>query len=138
MKIDIGHPSLACGEHDGKKRIIAIGDSGPGIYSDDFGKTWVPMRVKAEPWEGRGAKGIIAKGNVFLIVKGEGETVLRSVDGGMSWQSASAGYQTPNEPFVWPVDCGRRVLGHRGNFQGQPGRNHLARSTSGFAQRQDC
>ncbi len=95
VKIDIGHPSLTCGEHDGKRRIIVIGDNGPGIYSDDLGKTWVPMRVKAEPWEGRGAKGIIAKGKVFLIVKGEGETALRSVDGGMTWRAHPLGVKRP-------------------------------------------
>tara|TARA_R110002096_G_scaffold59069_4_gene148318 strand:- start:910 stop:1683 length:774 start_codon:yes stop_codon:yes gene_type:complete len=96
VKIDIGHPSLACGEYAGKKRIIVIGDNGPGISSDDLGETWVPMTgVKAEPWGERGAKGILAKGDVFLIVKGEGETVLRSVDGGMTWQAHPLGIKRP-------------------------------------------
>lgn len=95
VKVDLGHPSLACGEFDGRKRVIVIGDQGPGVYSDDLGKTWVPMQVKAEPWEGMGAKGIIAKGNVFLIVKGEGEHVLRSTDGGMTWQAHPLGIKRP-------------------------------------------
>lgn len=95
IKINIAHPSLACGDHNGKKRIIVIGDEGPSLYSDDLGKSWVPMKVKAEPWEGRGAKGIIAKGNVFLIVKGTGETVLRSTDGGMTWKAHPLGVTRP-------------------------------------------
>ncbi len=95
VKVDLGHPSLACGDHDGGKRIIVIGDNGPGVYSDDLGKTWVPMNVKAEPWEGKGAKGIIAKGNIFLIVKGDGSTVLRSVDGGMTWTAHPLGVTRP-------------------------------------------
>ncbi|QDU92779.1 WD40/YVTN/BNR-like repeat-containing protein [Lignipirellula cremea] len=95
VKVDLGHPSLACGEYEGGQRVIVIGDLGPGVLSDDLGKTWTPMRVVAEPWEGLGAKGIIAKGNVFLIVKGEGETALRSVDGGMTWQAHPLGVKRP-------------------------------------------
>ena len=95
IKVNLGHPSLARGDHDGKKRIIVIGDEGPAIYSDDFGETWVPMAVKAEPWEGRGAKGIMAKGNVFLILKGDGSTILRSTDGGMTWKAHPLGIARP-------------------------------------------
>ncbi|MEQ8788561.1 MAG: hypothetical protein RIC55_19785 [Pirellulaceae bacterium] len=96
VKVNLGHPSLACGDHNGGKRVIVIGDEGPAIYSDDLGKTWTPMHVKAEPWEGQGAKGIIAKENVFLIVKGEGQTVLRSTDGGMTWRAHPLGVQRPD------------------------------------------
>ncbi len=96
IKVNLGHPSLACGNHSGEKRVIVIGDEGPAVYSDDLGKTWTPMNVKAEPWdEDRGAKGIIAKGNVFLIVKGSGKTVLRSTDGGMTWKAHPLGVKRP-------------------------------------------
>ncbi len=95
VKVDLAHPSLACGEHAGGQRVIVIGDAGPAIYSDDLGQTWVPLNVKAEPWEGQGAKGIIARGNVFLIVKGSGQTVLRSVDGGLTWQAHPLGVEKP-------------------------------------------
>ncbi|MEM7010245.1 MAG: hypothetical protein AAF585_02075 [Verrucomicrobiota bacterium] len=95
IKVNLGHPSLAIGEHDGKKRVIVIGDEGPAIYSDDLGETWVPMDVKAEPWGERGAKGIIAKGDVFLILKGDGLTILRSTDGGMTWNAHPLGIERP-------------------------------------------
>ena len=95
VKIDIGHPSLTCGAFNGKKRVIVIGDNGPGLYSDNLGKTWIPMSVAVEPWQDSGAKGIFAKGDVFLIVKGAGETVLRSVDGGMSWSAHPLGVKRP-------------------------------------------
>ena len=95
VKVDISHPSLACGEIDGRKRTIVLGGPGPAIYSDDLGKTWVPLNVKLEPWETQGANGIIAKGNVFLIVNGTGQNVFRSVDGGMSWQPHPLGVQRP-------------------------------------------
>jgi len=96
IKVNLAHPSLACGEHNGKKRTIAIGDLGPAVYSDDLGKTWVPMNVKAEPWgEERGAKGIIAKGNMFLILKGNGSQILRSTDGGMTWKAHRLGVERP-------------------------------------------
>lgn len=96
LKVDLSHPSLACGEHAGGKRIIVIGDQGPAIFSDDLGRTWIPLNVRAEPWdETIGAKGIIAKGSVFLIVKGSGQTVLRSVDGGMTWEAHPLGVERP-------------------------------------------
>lgn len=95
VKVDLGHPSLACGDHDGEKRTIVIGDKGPAIYSDDLGETWMPMDVTAEPWGERGAKGILAMGDVFIIVKGDGETVLRSVDGGMTWEAHLLGVEKP-------------------------------------------
>ena len=93
--VDIPHAVLASGEHAGHKRVIVIGDKGPGAYSDDLGKTWVSMKVKAEPWEEGHQKGIIAKGNVFIIMKGNGKTVLRSTDGGMTWQSHPLGVERP-------------------------------------------
>ena len=96
VKVDLGHPSLACGKHGDKLRTIVIGDSGPAVYSDDLGKTWAPMQVKAQPWDpALGAKGIIAKGDVFLIVKGQGQNVLRSVDGGMTWTAHPLGVTRP-------------------------------------------
>ena len=96
VKVDLAHPSLACGEITGGKRIIVLGDAGPAIYSDDLGKTWVPMNIKVEPWgDEKGAKGIIALGKIFIIVKGTGQTVLRSVDGGMNWQAHPLDVQKP-------------------------------------------
>ncbi|CAN5906409.1 hypothetical protein BH11VER1_BH11VER1_07620 [soil metagenome] len=95
VKVDLAHPSLACGDIPGGKRIIVVGELGPSLMSDDLGKTWLPMNVKVEPWEGEGAKGIIAKGSVFIIVKGDGKTVLRSVDGGMNWQANPLGVERP-------------------------------------------
>ncbi len=95
IKVNLGHPSIAYGMHEGKGRLIAVGNEGPAVYSDDLGKTWVPLNVTVEPWEGRGAKGIIARDNIFLIVKGDGSTVLRSVDGGQSWQAHPLGVERP-------------------------------------------
>jgi len=97
VKVDMGHPSLTTGKHGDKLRTIVIGDTGPAIYSDDLGKTWVPMQVNAEPWDPtNGAKGIIAKGDVFIIVKGAGKDVLRSVDGGMTWTAHPLGVEKPD------------------------------------------
>jgi photosystem II stability/assembly factor-like uncharacterized protein len=96
VKVDLGHASTGYGEHNGGKRIIVVGENGPGMYSDDLGKTWVPMNVKVDPWEERGAKAIAAIGNTFIIVKGSGQTVLRSVDGGMSWQAHPLGVERPD------------------------------------------
>lgn len=95
VKVDLSHPSLACGEHAGKQRIIVVGDSGPSLISDDLGKTWVPLSVSVTPWPERGAKGIIAKGSVFLLLKGEGDNVLRSVDGGQTWAVHPLGVKRP-------------------------------------------
>lgn len=91
VKVNTGHPSIAYGAG----RAIVIGDEGPAMYSDDLGKTWIPMQVKVNPWEGRGAKGIIAKDGIFIIVKGDGSTVLRSVDKGMTWQAHPLGVERP-------------------------------------------
>ncbi len=95
IKVDLGHPSLACGQHQDGKRVIVIGDQGPAIYSDDLGRTWTPMQVTAEPWEEGGAKGIMAKQNVFLILKGDGKSILRSTDGGMTWKAHPLGIERP-------------------------------------------
>ena len=135
VKVDLGHPSLACGDHDGEKRTIVIGDKGPAIYSDDLGETWMPMDVTAEPWGERGAKGILAMGDVFIIVKGDGETVLRSVDGGMTWEAHPLGVEKPLRPLLRPLDRRRRILGHRQDIEGEQGRHHLARPPGGHPRR---
>ena len=96
VSVNLAHPSLACGDYNNGKRVIVIGDEGPAIYSDDLGQTWIPMQVTAQPWEGEGAKGIIAKENVFLIVKGDGSTVLRSTNGGTTWQAHALGVKRPD------------------------------------------
>jgi len=95
VKVDLGHASMAYGEHAGGGRIIVIGDKGPGVYSDDLGKTWVPMHAKIEPWAERGAKGIIAKGGVWILVRGDGSVVHRSTDGGMTWTAHPLGVKRP-------------------------------------------
>jgi photosystem II stability/assembly factor-like uncharacterized protein len=95
LKVDVGHPSAAYADWNGG-RVIVVGDSGPSIYSDDLGKTWKPFEgVKAEPWGEGGAKGIIGKGDVFLLLKGDGSIVLRSVDGGLTWQAHPLGVKRP-------------------------------------------
>lgn len=94
LKVNLAHPSMACGDHGNGKRVIVVGDAGPAVYSDDLGRSWAPLQT-AVPWEGRGAQGIIAKGNVFLAMKGDGSTVLRSVDGGLTWSSHTLGVVRP-------------------------------------------
>lgn len=91
VKVNAGHPSIAY--TDG--RTIVIGDEGPAMYSDDLGKSWKPLLVEVSPWEGMGAKGIIAKDGVFIIVKGDGSTVLRSEDKGMTWKAHALGVERP-------------------------------------------
>ncbi|MGE3804079.1 MAG: WD40/YVTN/BNR-like repeat-containing protein [Gemmataceae bacterium] len=91
VKVDAGHPSVAYGAG----RVIVVGDTGPALYSDDLGKTWTPLQVKAEPWEEGGAKGIIAKDGVFILVKGNGGTVLRSEDKGLTWKAYPLGVERP-------------------------------------------
>ncbi|QDT38204.1 WD40/YVTN/BNR-like repeat-containing protein [Stratiformator vulcanicus] len=91
VKVNNSHPSV--GYTDG--RVIVVGDAGPSVYSDDLGKTWVPMDVKVEPWGERGAKGILGKDGVFIIVKGDGSTVLRSTDRGMTWTAHDLGVKRP-------------------------------------------
>jgi photosystem II stability/assembly factor-like uncharacterized protein len=93
VKIDVSHPSLACGKYGDKMRTIVVGGEGPAIYSDDLGKTWTPGPVKVEPWTK--ASGIIAKGEVFIIVTDEGQNVLRSTDGGMTWMTHPLGVGQP-------------------------------------------
>jgi len=96
IKINIGHPSLAAADYEEGKRVIVVGGEGPSIYSDDLGETWIAMpNVKVEPWEGRGAKGIVAKGKVFLILKGDGALIHRSTDGGMTWKAHPLGVTKP-------------------------------------------
>jgi photosystem II stability/assembly factor-like uncharacterized protein len=91
VKVNAGHPALAFGAG----RVIVVGDAGPAMYSDDLGKTWVPMQVKVEPWEEEGARGIIAKDRVFLLLKGSGATILRSEDKGLTWKSHPLGVERP-------------------------------------------
>jgi len=88
VKVELGHSRLDCGKYGDKMRTIVVGDKGPAIYSDDLGKTWVPGPAKIEPWTGGS---IIAKGEVFLIVTDEGQNVLRSTDGGMTWMKHPLG-----------------------------------------------
>ena len=95
IKVNLAHPVMACGEYAGNKRLIVVSDDGPAIYSDDLGKIWVPLNATVDPWESQGAKGIIAKGDVFLILKGSGQTVLRSADGGATWHACSLGVEKP-------------------------------------------
>lgn len=92
VKVNAGHPSIAYSAG----RAIVIGDEGPAMYSDDLGQTWIPMQVKASPWEGKGAKGIIAKDGTFIIVKGDGSNVLRSEDKGMTWKAHPLGVKRPS------------------------------------------
>lgn len=91
VKVNTAHPSMAYGAG----RVIVVGEFGPAMYSDDLGKTWLPMNVKVSPWEERGAKGIIAKDGVFILVKGSGETVLRSDDKGQTWKAYPLGVERP-------------------------------------------
>jgi photosystem II stability/assembly factor-like uncharacterized protein len=95
LKVNLQHPSLAATERNGGKRVIVVGDDGPAVYSDDFGRTWRPLQVDAQPWESPGAQGVIAKNGVFLILKGDGRNVLRSADGGMTWTSHQLGVERP-------------------------------------------
>lgn len=91
IKVDAGHPSLAYAAG----RVIVVGGKGPAMYSDDLGRTWVPMQVQVDPWEEGGASGVIAKDGVFLIVKGGGQTVLRSADKGLTWKAHPLGVVQP-------------------------------------------
>lgn len=103
IKIDAAHPTVAYSKTHG--RTILVGNSGPGLSSDDFGKTWVPMNdlaasMRKDPaidalWAQRGAKSIIEKDGVFLILKGEGDSILRSTDGGMTWTLHPLGVERP-------------------------------------------
>jgi len=93
VKVELGHSQLACGKYGDKMRTIVVGDKGPAIYSDDLGKTWVAGPAKVEPWTGHG--GIIAKGEAFIIVTDEGQNVLRSTDGGMTWMKHPLGVGQP-------------------------------------------
>lgn len=101
VKVNLAHPSLAWTtlEKDvtgsTTKRIIAVGDEGPSVFSDDLGQTWTPLQTTVQPWEGRGAQGIIGKQGVFILVKGDGSTVLRSTDGGMHWIAYPLGVERP-------------------------------------------
>lgn len=96
VKVDVAHASLAYGDYHGG-RVIVVADSGPSLYSDDRGATWTPLSGKAQPWpdDKGGAQGIIAKGDVFIIVKGAGDTVLRSADGGATWTPHPLGVERP-------------------------------------------
>lgn len=91
IKVNLAHASIAYGGG----RVLVVGDAGPALYSDDLGKTWVPMSVTVEPWEERGAKGLIFHDGVWILVKGGGKTVLRSVDGGMTWTAHPLGVERP-------------------------------------------
>lgn len=91
VKVNAGHPSVAFGAG----RVIVVGDAGPAMYSDDLGQTWTPMQVKIEPWEAEGARGIIAKDGVFILLKGSGETILRSEDKGLTWKPHPLGVERP-------------------------------------------
>lgn len=91
VKVNAGHPSLAYGAG----RVIVVGDEGPAMYSDNLGETWIPLQVEVSPWEEQGAKGVSAKDNVFIIVKGSGDTVLRSEDKGLTWKAHRLGVRRP-------------------------------------------
>lgn len=91
VKVNAGHPSLAYGDG----RVIVVGDEGPAMYSDDLGMRWLPLSVEVSPWEEKGAKGIIAKQDIFIIVKGSGDTVLRSDDKGKTWKAHALGVKNP-------------------------------------------
>lgn len=96
ISIDTGHPTMAYADYEGG-RVIVLGDKGPGIYSDDLGKTWIAFTgVDSGSWEERGAKGIIGKDGLFLIVQGDGSTARLSKDGGMTWESHPLGVGKPN------------------------------------------
>ncbi len=91
VKVDAHHSSLAYGQGPNGPRLVVVSSAGPYMYSDDMGKTWIPRPTDLEGWEGRGAKGIVAKGDVFLAFRGPGETAWRSTDGGDSWEVAPVG-----------------------------------------------
>ncbi|MCM8532771.1 MAG: hypothetical protein NE330_16505 [Lentisphaeraceae bacterium] len=91
IKIDIGHPSIAFGDG----RILVIGDKGPGIFSDDLGKSWEHMNVKIDPWAKRGSKGLVYHNGAFLLLR-TGEHILRSTDKGMTWMSHKLGIERPS------------------------------------------
>lgn len=91
VKVDVGHPSLAYGAG----RVIVVGEAGPSLYSDDLGVTWLPLHVEVSPWEEAGARGIIAKDDVFVLLKGSGATVLRSDDKGLTWKAYPLGVENP-------------------------------------------
>ena len=96
IKINNGHPSMAYADYNGG-RVIVVGGDGPSIYSDDLGETWIAFTdVEVEPWEGKGAKGIMGKGDTFVLVKGDGRLAHRSVDGGMTWQAHPLGVEKPD------------------------------------------
>lgn len=90
LKVDLGHASLAYGQG----RVVVAGDAGPSAYSDDLGESWHPMSAKLPAWEERGSKGLIAKGDVWILVR-SGETVLRSTDRGETWTSHPLGVKSP-------------------------------------------
>ncbi|MCK9532729.1 MAG: Ig-like domain-containing protein [Gammaproteobacteria bacterium] len=61
-------------------RFIAVGNDGEITYSPD-GDTWSPLR-----WEGAHFLYGIAEGNGVIVAVGDGATILRSTDGGSTWQ----------------------------------------------------
>ncbi|MCM8536953.1 MAG: hypothetical protein NE334_13530 [Lentisphaeraceae bacterium] len=90
IKIDIGHPTIAYGDG----RLLVIGDKGPGVFSDDLGKTWQHMTVKIDPWEKRGSKGLVYHNGAFLLLR-SGDSILRSTDKGMTWKSHKLDIKRP-------------------------------------------
>lgn len=90
LKIDIGHASMAYGDG----RVLVIGDKGPGIYSDDLGKTWEHISAKVVPWAERGSKGILYHNGAFLLLR-SGDHILRSTDKGLTWKSHKLGVERP-------------------------------------------
>ncbi len=61
-------------------RFIAVGNDGEITTSVD-GTAWSPLR-----WEGARFLYGIAEGNGAIVAVGDGATILRSIDGGATWQ----------------------------------------------------
>ena len=64
--------------------LIALGEHGALVRSDDRGATWVSVDSGTDV-ELR--KGLIEPGTGYLVIVGQQGTVLRSVNGGKSWST---------------------------------------------------
>ena len=71
---------------------IAVGAYGAYYESSDRGRTWSPRRIVPGDFD-RHLTGIASCGTACLVIAGEAGTLLRSQDGGATWQPLKSPYE---------------------------------------------
>ncbi|MCQ4346978.1 YCF48-related protein [Pseudomonas stutzeri] len=111
------------------RRVVAVGEQGIVLTSDDLGQSW--QQAGVEPRRGSALTGVARLSAERLVAVGHDGWILRSVDGGRSWQESRIDDELA-EPLLGVWAAGEQAVAAFGSYgkyfvSSDGGRNWQAR-----------